>query len=296
MYNVNRFYNDYRIDGELEKPEISEVTDKWIMSRLNQVGRNVSEYYREYNTIKACSEIRKFVDDLSTWYVRLNRDRFNEGDKVASKVLRFVLDRFSKIAAPIIPFVSEKIYQNLYGEDESVHLDSWPEFDDFNEEISTEMMNVRDIVSMGLKFRDQNQIGLKWPLAKAVISCDNKISKELVKIIMQELNVRNVEFIDGDLGVSLDLNLSDELKAEGFSREVARKIQAGRKRAGLVKGDKISLVLNTEFEKVLGEFVESIKDRVGANDIVFGDVVDDGDCFDECKIKDVICKFSFCRS
>ncbi len=295
MYNVNRFYDDYRIDGELENPEVNEITDKWIMSRLNQVGRNVSEYYREYNTIKACSEIRKFVDDLSTWYVRLNRGRFNDGDKIASKVLRFVLDRLSKITAPIIPFVSEKIYQNLYGDNESVHLNFWSEFDEFDEDILNNMQIVRDIVSIGLKFRDQNKVGLKWPLAKAVINCHVKLSNELIDIIKQELNVKNIEFDEGELNVELDLNLTAELEAEGFAREISRKIQAGRKKSGLSKGDKIKLVMNKEFQSILGNFVKFVKERVGADEFIFDKIKGSGDYNNEGLIRDKHYNFEFSK-
>ncbi len=273
MYNVNRFYGDYKIDGELDESVVVNVTDKWILSRLNEVGRNVSEYYKGYNTIKSCSEIRKFVDDLSTWYVRLNRDRFNAGDKIVPLVLKKVLSDLSKLSAPIIPFVSEKIYQNLYGSDKSVHLESWSEFGEYDMDVISSMQIVRDVVSMGLKFRDQNQMGLKWPLSKAIVHSEASFTEELINIIEQELNVKDVEFIAGEFNVELDLNLTDELKAEGYAREISRKIQASRKKMSLVKGDKISLILNKSYKNLLGEFVDFVKDRVGAIEFRSDDVV-----------------------
>ncbi len=295
MYNISKFYEDYKTNEEIHNLVSINVTDKWILSRLNEVGKNVSKYYEEYNTIKACFEIRVFVEDLSTWYIRLNRDRFNDKDLSAVKILKFVLDRLSKICSPIIPFVSEKMYQSVYGTDESVHLSSWPEFENYSLELLDDMKIVRDVVSSGLKSRDQKQIGLKWPLSCAKVRCSNNISNEMIEIIKQELNVKKVEFSVGDFSVELDYNITKELEIEGFAREISRKIQAGRKTCGLIKTDKIDLYISKDFGKSIESLFDFIIERVGAKNISLVDNFKNMDFVEDGEIKNEKYKFGFRR-
>ena len=164
LYNTLKFYEIEREDGSAKKPKTKELTDKWVLSRLNEFGVNLGGHLENYNTIKACEEIKKFVEDLSTWYVRVNRDRFG-GDKTARQTLKYVLNEFAKAIAPILPFVSEKIYQSLNGEKKSVHLEDYPKFSEkeIDKKILLKMSIAREIVSIGLRERDKVGIGLKWP-------------------------------------------------------------------------------------------------------------------------------------
>ena len=268
-YNVTKFYSEYPTDKELGKEKL-ELIDKWILSRLHEVGISVEKSLEEYNTITACSEIRKFVDDLSTWYVRLNRDRFNEKDTTASLVLKEILDKFSKIVAPIMPFIAEEIYRLLKGKESSVHLEDWPKFDKkkIDKKLLQKMELTREIVSQGLRFRDQNRMGLKWPLAKAtVLGGDYKFEKELEEIIKEQLNVKNFEIKKAEeLKVELDLNLTPELEAEGYAREVSRKVQAFRKKLGLNKKDNIELfIFSKELQTVFESQKGFIKERTNSS-------------------------------
>ena len=273
-YNVSNFYSDYKTDKNIGKEKLK-LIDEWILSRLNEVGISVESNLEKYNTIKACFEIRKFVDDLSTWYVRLNRDRFNDENKIVPLVLKEILEKYSKIIAPIIPFVSEEIYQNLNGKDKSVHLQDWPKFDSkkINNKLSEEMSLTRDIVSQGLRERDKNQIGLKWPLSKITISGKNlEIRKELKEIIKSQLNVKDLKIKDSEnLIVKLDFKLTPELEAEGYAREISRKVQAFRKKLGLNKKDKIKLglIVGENFEKILSLHKEFIKERTNSKSLEF---------------------------
>ena len=298
LYNVNNFYSEFKDGKEVSVPKSKDVSDKWIISRLNECGLSITESLKSYNTIKASAEIRSFVEDLSTWYVRLNRDRFNSGDEIAVSVLKYVLDRFSKLIAPIMPFIAEKIYWNIK-DGESVHLQNWPEFDKklVDNKLLEEMARTREIVSQGLKFRDQNQTGLKWPLAKAIITGDLEVSKEMQEIILSELNVKSIEFSKGEeLSVELDLKMTPELEAEGFARELSRKVQAGRKKAGLVKEDNIKLTISENFKDVLGTFVELVKERVGADEILFSKKIEKDDFTEDGKIKNKEYSFSFSKA
>lgn len=292
LYNVNNFYEMNR-GKEKNVEKSSDLTDRWILSRLNKFGINVNKYLEDYNTIKACSEIRDFTTDLSTWYVKLNRDRFEENE-TARGVLRYVLEETSKIIAPIIPFISEKIYQTLNGEKNSVHLEKYPEFKEktINQEILSGMEIVREIVSLGLAERDKAQIGLKWPLGKAEISCDEKIDKEMEEIIKAQLNVKELKFSKGkEISVKLDTKITPELESEGYAREMSRAVQAFRKELGLKKDDEIELHIfaDDELKKMLGKWKEFIMKRTNSKTIELENVTTDKERFKnkiEFKMKD----------
>jgi len=265
LYNVNNFYSMYKTDKKLGKEKL-EIIDEWILSRLNEVGIKTEGYLKEYNTIKACEELRIFIDELSTWYVRRNRDRFNEGDETVQKVLKEVLDKLSRIIAPLMPFVAEKIYGNI-GKD-SVHLQKWPEFDKkkINKKINEEMSYSREIISLALRERDRAGIGLKWPLQKIDIK-GKSVKKEYEKIILEELNIKEIEFKAGkEISVKLDTKLTPELEAEGYAREISRQTQSFRKKLGLDKKDKIELIIvaEEEFKKILEAQKKYIGERTNS--------------------------------
>jgi len=268
LYNVNNFYSLYSTK-EKEKTNSKNLMDKWIYSRLNETIKEINKQMKNYNTIKVCTEIRKFIDDLSTWYVRVNRNRFNENDKNAILTLKYILKEFSKIIAPIIPFVSEIIYQNIEGEKNSVHLQSWPNAGRVNEDLNSKMEKVREIVSQGLRIRDKEQIGLKWPLSKAKLYVEEDI-KELQEIIKEQLNVKKIEFKksskENELLVELDTKITFELEAEGYAREISRNIQSFRKKLGLEKNDEIELLISTDksFKKILEKEKDFISNRTNA--------------------------------
>jgi len=294
LYNVNNFYGLYKkkTTGRLS---LKNVLDEWIVSRLNGLIRNVGDDFEKYNTISACSEIKKFVDDLSTWYVRRSRDRFNDDDKDARETLAFVLEELSKVIAPIMPFIAEIIYHNVVNEKDSVHLQGWPSFDlkKIKENVEEEMGSAREIVSLALKERDRARVSLKQPLAKLSVA-GVKLSKEFLEIICEEVNVKEVKIVAGkELKVELDLKLTPELEAEGFARELARFIQNARKNAGLVKEDVIEVFIESDLNDIFEKQKEFIKDRVSAKKITFG--VGKGKFSEEGKIKEKDIKVFFSK-
>ena len=197
------------------------------------------------------------------------------------------MEKISKILAPIIPFATEKIFRDL-DNNESVHLKDWPKSDKtFNkesEELIEKMQKVRDIVSLGLRERDRSQIGLKWPLNKAVIKTSQTIKeKELLEIIKQQLNVKDLELNKSEeFCVELDTTLTSELENEGFMREISRNVQAFRKKMGLKKDNKISLKIGCEkeLEEKLKENLNELKTRTNSENIEF---VEDKNHFKEKK-------------
>jgi len=270
LYNVANFYKDYQQKEDLKSKSSGNIMDRWILSRTEELNQQVKKSLERYNTIKACSTIKKYIEDLSTWYVRNSRDRFNEGNENARKTLRQVLEKITKILAPLIPFATEKIYQDLNGKDKSVHLKVWPKQEThlINEEITENMQITRWFVSQGLRYRDQAHISLKWPLNTATITYYKKPLKEYQKIIQEELNLKSLEFKTGkENSIILDTILTPKLKAEGFAREISRKIQAARKKAKLIKTDSIDLEINSEFNDKIKSQLNFIQERVGAKTI-----------------------------
>ncbi len=277
LYNVNNFYLEYKTKEKIGNEKL-EIIDKWILSRLEETGLNVTENMNAYNTIKSCEELRKFIDDLSTWYVRVNRDRFNE-DETVRKVLRKVLEDLSKLIAPIIPFVAEKIYQTIYSKKDSVHLQDWNKFDKskVDKKLIQSMKDVREIISLGLKERDRERIGLKWPLAEAKITINFKIKKEFEKLILDQLNIKKINFEEikekdsKEIKVKLDTKITPELEAEGYAREISRQIQSFRKKLGLEKKDEIELFILTDenFKKILETQTKFIEERTNSKELKF---------------------------
>ncbi len=273
MYNTLRFYESHKKAGKITKPKTSNLTDKWILSKLVQFGKNVEEYLKNYNTIKASNEILQFVNEISTVYIRLNRERFDK-DAKAVETLGYVLDNLAKISACILPFASEKIYLSLDKKHSSVHLQEYPQFKekpDLN--LLKDMEKVREIISKGLSERDKKGIGLRWPLQKATIyENDLDLEKDFIGIIKNQLNVKEILIEDGDeLKVELDYKITPELESEGYSRELARQVQAFRKKLGLKKEKAIELYIEAEddFKSIINNQIEFIGNRTNSKKVAF---------------------------
>lgn len=271
LYNVNNFYSLYKNIKD-KKTSSKNVLDLWIVSRTNKLIKEVETAFKEYDTIRVSNEIKEFIDELSTWYVRRSRDRFNDEDSDAKKTLAYALENLAKTIAPIMPFISEMIYLNL-GNKESVHLQKWPKFEDkkINQHINDNMSLTRKVVSLALKERDVAKISLKQPLAKVSIQ-GVKLPSDFLDLIKEELNVKQVIIKPGkELAVELDTKLTPELEAEGFARELARFIQNERKKAGFVKEDKIEICVLSEINNIFEKQKEFLKERVNAKNIYFQD-------------------------
>jgi isoleucyl-tRNA synthetase len=275
LSNVKRFYELFAqkivVNDSSEKivaDDSSENTlDKWILSKNHKLIKNSTKNFDEYNTNVVCAEILEFVEDLSTWYVRRSRDRFKEKDSDAIKTVSFVLENLSKIIAPIMPFISEEIFQTLKGtnfeKNNSVHLEKWPVFDETKIDLSLEenMEKIRVVVSNALDKRIKEKIPVKQPLARVIIS-GVKIPEELFWLIEEELNIKKVELKEGkELEIELDTILTPELKAEGAVRELMRSIQSSRKESGLSPGEIVTLDINSPDKEFLEKFRKMIEEK-----------------------------------
>ncbi len=281
--NINILQNIRRLLDKSENIRISKAEDKWIISKLNSLIKKTTKELEELHPHIFAKELQEFwLNDLSRGYIQFIRDRLSYNDKEAYFVLNYVYSEILKLCAPIIPFTTENIWQELRQKkivrEESVHLTSWPKADEkkINEKLEKEFENAMQIIEKGLRERDKFQIGLRWPLAKAEISCQVNLSREIQGIIANQLNVKSV-FLKKSEGneteVKLDTKMTRELESEGFAREISRHIQSERKRAGLKKGDLIDLTIFGEGEGIslLNENKKFIEERTNSKKLEFID-------------------------
>ncbi|MDQ3076087.1 MAG: class I tRNA ligase family protein [bacterium] len=280
LFNVVSFYELYRDkDQELDSlPDSTNVLDQWILSRFNQVVEEMTKWMNAYEMALAIAPLDKFIDDLSTWYLRRSRDRIKDGDKAAKQTMYFVLKNLVKVMAPFAPFCSENEWLKLRnGNDaESVHLAEWPTI---NKELSDEdvidkMSLIRRIVSIALELRQRANIKVRQPLSKIqlnyTLGVPTNQRDQYINIIKDEMNVKNVEEnISSVQEIVLDTNISPELKQEGDYRELVRGIQDMRKVTGLVPSDVISLSVETNEagNELINKFKEELLKVVGANNL-----------------------------
>jgi isoleucyl-tRNA synthetase len=194
-----------------ERPEL----DRWILSELNSLIKNVNACLNDYEPTKAGRLIQDFViDNLSNWFVRLSRKRFWGSDMSADKLSAYqtlytCLETVARLMAPIAPFYAERLYKDLTsvtgrGEASSVHLAKYPECNEayVDAELEYRMQLAQQISSMVLALRKKEQIIVRQPLHKIAIPATDETMKtriEAVKqLILSEVNVKELEFVDGD--------------------------------------------------------------------------------------------------
>lgn len=230
------------------KIKSSNILDKWIISRLNQTVELVTKSLGKYDAYLASSEIEKFVDDMSLWYVRRSRGRVgpaaeSEKDKDSFYLTTYyVLATLSKLMAPFTPFLSEMIYTNLT-KDESIHLTDWPEVGRNSksmENLIKQMESARDLVEKAHSIRKEKAIAVRQPLASYSTTV-KKLSKDIEEIIKDEINVKSIVW--GVKTNKLDTKITKELEEEASTRDLVRKIQDERKKLGLSLSQKVNVVV-----------------------------------------------------
>ncbi|MEZ4340152.1 MAG: isoleucine--tRNA ligase [Sandaracinaceae bacterium] len=212
VWNVYTFFVTYaNVDGwdaSAARPALSERADldRWILAELDQTVRVVRYEMDGFRTHPAARALSGFVDSLSNWYVRRSRARFwAEGDS-ADKAAAFatlyeVLVDLARVLAPFVPFVAERIYRNLTGQD-SVHLHTFPEPDDerADEALREQMAAARTVVTLGQRVRAQHKLKVRQPLGEAVVVVasdeDRAMVERFADAITDELNVEKLSFTD----------------------------------------------------------------------------------------------------
>ena len=321
--------------SELEAERHAADLDRWALSRTAGTAELVAERLEAYDATTAGRAIASLVDELSNWYVRRSRRRFWDGDPAAFQTLRTCLLAISKLLAPLCPFITDEIYDNLDGTLASVHLCDFPtgaEIGERDEDLEQAMALARETVRMGLGARGQAKIKVRQPLGEAVVVADGRereAIERLADVVREELNVHRVRFVaaaeelssyevkanyrtlgplfgkdmplaaaaiaaldparvaatvrnggqigidvsgrehslsvddliltmhapegysverEGAHAVALDLMIDEDLRGEGFAREIVHAVQNARKSAGLQVEDRIQLILGGDVE------------------------------------------------
>jgi len=288
FWNCFVFYNTYAEQRGKKHKDISGnqrsyqrksavLLDRWIISRLNNLIKETTQRLDKYDVTGTARAIENFIiEDLSLWYIRRSRRRFQKPEtekelKEASGTLNYVLLTLSKLTAPFIPFLSDEIYRNLIETRPllSVHLESWPKVNKklIDKKLEKKMEKAREVVALALAERAKVGIKVRQPLAKLQIANGKlKIEKELLDLIKEEVNVKEITF---DKTLKLDTEITPELKEEGIIREVIRQIQEMRKKAKFKPKDKILVNYfgTAELNKILEKNKEFLLKEANLRDL-----------------------------
>jgi isoleucyl-tRNA synthetase len=272
LENVLSFYEMYSDKDKIktnEKQKSEHILDKWILSRLGELQKNITESLEVRRIDGAARPILNFIEDFSTWYIRRSRDRFKSEDikdrNNALSATHFVLLELAKYMAPFMPFFAESVYLKLKEiEDlESVHLCNWPKAGKVDEYILKNMEETRKIVSLALEKRMAAGIKVRQPLQKIQISNSKfqKLGEEYLELIKDEVNVKEVIFVENlEEEVKLDTEITEELQKEGNARDFIRAVQELRKNKNLVPSDVIELLVETD--DIGKEFLDSVSNEI----------------------------------
>ena len=245
LWNVYSFYVLYADLDKFNPTEYADfvsdnVMDKWIMSKLNTLVKDVDAKLNSYDITNAALAIEDFTDELSNWYVRRNRARYWSetltDDKIGAYVTLYrVLTTLVKVSAPFVPFITEEIYQNLVVNldpkaEESVHLCLWPEVNEeaIDKNLEAEMDLAYKIVKLGRSARNGANIKNRQPLSKMLVSTDS-LPVYYGDIIIDELNIKAVEF-GADLSTHVNFEIKPNLPVLG--RAYGKMIPQIRKEIG----------------------------------------------------------------
>ena len=214
LWNTYAFYVLYaNIDGfdaaehTLERDKLT-VLDRWLLSRLNTVVAEVDDHLDHYRIPETTRALQDFVDEMSNWYVRRNRERFWAGEVTDDKTAAYMtlytaLTTIAKAAAPIVPFMAEEIYRNLVvghvpGAPESVHLCAYPVSDSsfVDASLEADMDNVLEIVTLGRAARNNAERKNRQPLAEMFVQSQRKLAEGYQAVICDELNVKAFTYVE----------------------------------------------------------------------------------------------------
>ena len=283
LWNVYSFFVTYANIDEWKPGKLGEagrsanLLDRWVLARLSKVVDQVTDRLENYDAYGATLVVEPFLEDLTNWYVRRSRRRFWKSEQDADKsaaygTLYHVLTGLCRLLAPITPFVTETMYQNLVRSvdadaPESVHHTDWPQADKaaVEEELLARMALARQMVALGHSARNSQNVKLRQPLASALIHLEpdvGELDEELVALVREELNVKQVVFVDdaSDL-VTYHLLPDNKVLGPRFGKRfpALRVALAAQDSLAAVKRLRARLPLQLEVE---GEQVELAPDEV----------------------------------
>jgi isoleucyl-tRNA synthetase len=260
------------------KPEYSDL-DKWLLSSLHTLTRDVTEAFEHYDVLGATRPIEKFVDQLSNWYLRRSRRRFwkteSDSDKAAAYATLYeALRTLAYLLAPTMPFMADHMYQNLVRKTDadapaSVHLADWPTFDSslIDEKLNREMNTVMKLASLGHAARNSQNLKVRQPLAEAAFVVGNadeqNVPVDYADLLMDELNVKKISLLgSASEAVSFSLNplpkqLGQRFKADFPKvRKALLALPADQSARKLLDGEVLEIVVDGESYEITADEVE----------------------------------------
>ncbi|KOT91595.1 isoleucyl-tRNA synthase [Streptomyces sp. NRRL F-5755] len=229
------------------------LLDRWLLSELNALTQGVTDALESYDTQRAGKLLSSFVDDLSNWYVRRSRRRFWQGDKAALRTLHEVIETVTRLMAPITPFITERVWQDLIvpvtpEAPDSVHLSTWPEADRsaIDPELSKHMLLVRRLVELGRATRAESGVKTRQPLSRALVAAAGfeALSPELRTQITEELNVSTLASLSEVGGSLVDTTAKANFRALG--KRFGKGVQAVAKAIAETDAAALSLALRED--------------------------------------------------
>ncbi len=303
LWNVYVFFvNNANLDGFDPKDAVDSdaMLDRWILSRQNSLAGEVNSAMEDLEVHRAVRAIFEFVDDLSNWYLRRSRRRFwSDGDAAdklaANSTLYRVLCQTSVLMAPFTPYMAESLYSNLAighlpDAKESVHLDDFPQYDPgkTDDALENEMRLIMDMAEAGRNVRQTSGVRLRQPLLRAFAVTDMELphKEEAIRILEDELNVKEMtidvhpparELANAEgkgFKIYMETRITKELKLEGISRDIVRRIQSLRKEMNLKYDQEVRMGVEGDPEvlEALEMFRDYITGETLASDIVSGPI------------------------
>ncbi|MHA1357304.1 MAG: isoleucine--tRNA ligase [Candidatus Helarchaeota archaeon] len=288
---------DFKIESNLKKLELK-PEDIWLLSRINSLNKELTDLLEAYTLPKVPKVIQNFIlDDLSRWYIRIIRDRIGrnapEKTKVAAlNTLYYVLKKLLLLAHPVIPYLTEELYQYLVvplekDAPESIQLEKWPETDTklINEALENAMELAKQIVENTLAIRQEMNVKLRYPCLQALIQLKQEVPlfEKLSDIISNQANVKKTVLVPKTkkIGesmffsiketpnaiVALDLQETDEIKLERIVKELQRHIQQTRKKNKFHVREYIDIIIvckDKNMIKSLERFKDPLQQKIGA--------------------------------
>ncbi len=245
-WNLLRFYNQFATEDHdvTQLPHLDDsahIMDRWMVSRMVDLTREVTQDMEDYDVVSCSRKLMDAVNQVSTWYLRLSRDRLRDDtDGTVSHVFGATLYRLAVLMAPFAPYFTELVHHSLVDPDTSIHHQDWPdmdaESDQYDEQLQKDMAIIERVIETGRAGRAQEGIKLRQPLASIAVTAPAISNETLLDLVEDELNVKAIQWHEDatlrEPETVYDLALTPELEAEGEARMLVRKLQRARKKAG----------------------------------------------------------------
>ena len=294
VFNFWKTYKPEKLERRMSKRFLvfrskpKNLLDTWIISRLEETKLQVKKLIDQFLVYESAAKLDKFLDDFSRWYLRRSRERLQGGKTSDWKTFSYLLAEFSKMVAPFVPFISEKVWQGLSisGEKESIHLTDYPKANKslIKKSLLGDMDLIRSIAGRVSALRKEKNIRLRQPLSVLVYEGKKRISRQLLEVLAEETNVKKIErrkikpaekrkwLYSEEAGMKIALNpeIDLALKVDGLARELIRQIQTLRKDLGLLPKEMVEIGLeakNEEASLVLKTFLGEIKRKIKAKSV-----------------------------